>query len=82
MTEKMRALHALSTAGECTCLDIVDVTGIPSGRVFAALQALVREECAVSVKRDGYARYTITNSGRDQVNSWKVTPVGQGSDHV
>ncbi|MFJ3270971.1 hypothetical protein [Streptomyces sp. NPDC086776] len=82
MTEKMRALHALSIAGECTCLDIVDVTDIPSGRVFAALQALVRDGHAVSVRRDGHARYTITNAGRDQVDSWSIGPVGQGSDHV
>lgn len=82
MTEKMRALHALSAHGECTVLEIVDATGIQSGRAFAALQALVRDQCAVSVKRDGHARYTITNAGREQVESWVVTPAGQEMDHV
>lgn len=82
MTEKMRALRALSTGGEATVLEIVDATNIPSGRAFAALQALVRDQYAVSVKRDGHARYTITNAGRTQVELWTVAPVGEELDHV
>ncbi|MFJ4739105.1 hypothetical protein [Streptomyces sp. NPDC088775] len=73
MTEKMRALRALSIAGECTLFDIVDATGIPSGRTFAALQALLRERCAVSMTRYGHARYTVTDTGRAQVDSWGIT---------
>ncbi|MET8342489.1 hypothetical protein [Streptomyces microflavus] len=82
MTEKMRALQTLSTHGECTLLDIVDATGIESGRAFAALQALVRENHTVSAKRDGHARYTITNAGRERVDSWDRTPAGQEKNHV
>ncbi|MGW5820606.1 hypothetical protein [Streptomyces noursei] len=82
MTEKMQALHALSVHGECTVLQIVDATGIQSGRAFAALQALVREQCAVSVKRDGHARYTITNAGRQTVESWELAPAQEEMDCV
>lgn len=82
MTEKMLALQALSTGGEATVLEIVDATDIPSGRAFAALQALVRDQCAVSVKRDGHARYTITNAGRAQVELWAVAPVEEELNHV
>lgn len=82
MTEKMRALHALSTTGECTLLDIVDITGIQSGHAFAALQALVRDAFAVSVQRDGYARYTITAAGRERVDLWEIPLGGKERGHV
>ena len=82
MTEKMQALHALSVHGECTVLQLVDATGIQSGRAFAALQALVREQCAVSVKCDGPARYTITNTGRETVDSWELAPAQEEMDCV
>lgn len=82
MTEKMRALHALSITGECTLFDIVDATDIPSGRAFAALQALLRERHAVSVTRDGHARYTATDAGRAHVDSWALTPTGQETDYA
>lgn len=82
MTEKMRALHALSTTGECTLLDIVDITGIQSGHAFAALQVLVRNASAVSVRRDGYTRYTITAAGRELVDSWEITLSGKERGHV
>ncbi|WNI17655.1 hypothetical protein [Actinacidiphila sp. ITFR-21] len=82
MTEKMRALRALFDAGECTVLEIVDATDIPSGRAFAALQALLRDQHAVSAPRDGHARYTITEAGRDHVNAWGSSPTGQETNRV
>ncbi|WP_328749342.1 MULTISPECIES: hypothetical protein [unclassified Streptomyces] len=74
MTEKMQALRALSAHGECTVLQIADATGIQSGRVFAALQALVREQCAVSAKREGDAFFSVTDAGRQMVESWELAP--------
>ncbi|MEU9050127.1 hypothetical protein AB0D37_06940 [Streptomyces sp. NPDC048384] len=82
MTEKMRTLHALSAHGECTVLQIVDTTGIQSGRAFAALQALVREQCAVSVRRDGHARYSVTDAGRQMVESWELAPTQEAMGRV
>lgn len=62
--------------------EIVDSTGIQSGRAFAALRSLVRDKGAVSVKRGGHSRYTVTNAGRAQVASWDVASAGQEMDCV
>ncbi|MEW1922229.1 hypothetical protein [Streptomyces sp. NPDC088360] len=64
----------MSVHGECTLLQIVDITAIQSGRAYAALQGLIREGCAVRAQRDGHARFTITNAGRETVESWNLTP--------
>ncbi|MGW3860670.1 hypothetical protein ACWEDZ_04210 [Streptomyces sp. NPDC005047] len=72
MTETMRVLKCLREKGECTLLQVVDATDIPAGRTIAALGALTRSQDAVKTQRDGFARFTITNAGREKVESWDI----------
>lgn len=69
MTETMRVLKFLRDQGECTLLQVVDGTDIPSGRAIAWLNALVRTQDAVKARRDHFDRFTITEAGRDRVES-------------
>lgn len=71
MTEKMQVLLCLCVRGECTLLQLVDTTEIPSGRVFAALSALVREGSVARARRDRFDRYTATEAGRAQAETWQ-----------
>ncbi|MFF1693097.1 hypothetical protein ACFVXC_05645 [Streptomyces sp. NPDC058257] len=70
MTEKMRVLHALSVHGERDLCQIAGITGIPAGRVFAALQTHMRQRSTVRVQRDGRTQYAVTDAGLSQVASW------------
>ncbi|MGW1180176.1 helix-turn-helix domain-containing protein [Streptomyces drozdowiczii] len=78
MTEKMRVLLALLTHGECSADQIVQATGIPAGRAFAALQAHLR---AGLVDRDrcDAVRYRLTPAGRTTAGSWSPVPT-QGAE--
>lgn len=70
MTEKMRVLHALSVHGVRDLSQIADITGIPPGRVYAALQTHIRQRSTQRVRRDGCTQYVVTDDGLAQVASW------------
>lgn len=70
MTETMLVLKCLHDHGECTLLQTVDATDIPSGRAIASLHSLVRAGDVAKARRDGFDRFTITDAGRRKVESW------------
>ncbi|MFC9505439.1 hypothetical protein [Streptomyces sp. NPDC057002] len=76
MTETMRVLKCLRDNEHCTLAQVAATTEIPTGRVFAALGALVRNRQAARVPREGLQRYTVTEAGRTQVESWEVRHAG------
>ncbi|WP_274032581.1 hypothetical protein [Streptomyces sp. MMBL 11-1] len=70
MTEKMQVLRWLHDQGEATLLQVVDGTNIPAGRAIAHLNALTRAQHTAKARRDRFDRYTITEAGREEVESW------------
>jgi DNA-binding MarR family transcriptional regulator len=71
MTEKMQVLQALSRTADANMWDISESLAVLPGRVFAALQALIREGMVTSDRPADDLRYALTDAGRDTVVSWE-----------
>ncbi len=73
MTETQQVLVLLRDDGACTVDEVVSLTGIPVGRVVAALGALQRAGNALKDRRADGTWYTPTEAGRDLVASWEAS---------
>ncbi|MFF8283312.1 MarR family transcriptional regulator [Streptomyces albus] len=82
MKTKLRILNVLFDYGECTVADVADISGVPPGRVFAALQEAARGGHVVRVRRDGLMHYAISNAGRTAVFSWRLGDRTEETDHA
>lgn len=78
MTETQQVLKLLRDEGTCTVDEVVSLTGIPEGRVVAALGALQRNGDALRDRRIGGTWYNPTDAGRGKVASWE-TPAQRGA---
>lgn len=68
----MSALIYLHNNGPATLNQMAEVTGIPGGHLFAALQALVRAGNAAQTRGPRGARYEATVQGHQRVEMWET----------
>ncbi|MEU1552176.1 hypothetical protein ABZ517_05565 [Streptomyces scabiei] len=81
MTESQQVLRLLRDEGTCTVNEVATLSGIPAGRVIAALGCLMR---AADVRQDRLAdgiRYAPTDAGRSKVERWEA-PAPRGAGRV